>query len=146
MGLGQTTIAWRADGSVRFDNFSELRRRFADLKDWQGERIYDPQLQLLALVHLDHDCYEAAPFAADGLNRAAMMFNCYNGGKIGLLQDRSLCAQVPGCNPALWFGNIEQHSLKARTKVAGYGRSFFEISREYPRNVMFVRAPKYRGA
>lgn len=145
-GLAQTTIAWRSDGSVRFDNFAEARKKFRELKDWQGERIYDPRLQLRALVLMDRECYLAMPFAKDGLQRAAMTFACYNGGKQGVIQDRQLCRQLEGCDPSQWFGNIEKNSLKARAKVAGYGKSFFDISREYPRNIIYLHAPRYREA
>jgi hypothetical protein len=146
VGLGQTTIAYRADGSVRFDNFEESRRKFRELKDWQGDRIYDPRLQMRALVLMDRECHRVALFAKNGLNRAAMTFVCYNSGKAGLIQDRQLCRNVDGCDPSLWFGHIEKNSLKQRTRVAGYGKSFFEISREYPKNVIFIRAPKYMEA
>ena len=144
-GLGQVTKVWRADGSVRFDNFEEARRKYRELKDWSWERRFDARLQLRAMLLMDRDCYRAAPFASDGLNRAAMLFVCYNSGKGGLLQDRQLCRNVEGCDPSRWFGHIENHSLKARTKVAGYGKSFFEISREYPKSVIYVRSPKYKG-
>jgi hypothetical protein len=145
IGLGQVTRAWRADGSLRFDNFAELRRRFAELKDWQGERLYDPRLQMRAMLLMDRDGYRVATFAADGLNRAAMTFVVYNSGKTGLIQDRELCRAIAGCDASRWFGNIEKNSTKSRTRAAGYGRSFYEISREYPRKVL-ERAPKYRGA
>jgi hypothetical protein len=145
-GLGQITTAYREDGSVRFNNFEESKRKYKELRDWQWERRFDPRMQLRAMLLMDRDGYRVAEFAADGLNRAAMTFVVYNSGKAGLIQDRQLCRNVTGCNPALWFGNIEHHSLKARTRAAGYGKSFFEISREYPRNVIYVRADKYRRA
>jgi hypothetical protein len=144
IGLGQTTRAWRADGTLRFDNFEESRRKYRELKDWQGDRIYDPRLQMRAMLLMDRDGCRAAAFARDGLNLAAMCFVVYNSGKSGLLQDRQLCRNTPGCEPDLWFDNIERQSLKSRVRAAGYGKSFFEISREYPRKVIFERAPKYR--
>lgn len=145
-GLGAITIAYNADGSVRFDNFEESKRKYKELRDWQWQQRFDPRMQLRAMLLMDRDGYRVAEFAADGLNRAAMTFVVYNSGKAGLIQDRQLCRNVAGCNPALWFGNIEHHSLKARTRAVGYGKSFFEISREYPRNVINVRADKYRRA
>jgi membrane-bound lytic murein transglycosylase MltF len=108
--------------------------------------MYDPRLQLRALLLMDRDGYRVASFARDRRERAAMAFVVYNSGKAGLVQDRQLCREVPGCDPSRWFGHIEKNSLKARTRAAGYGKSFFEISREYPKNVIDVRAPRYLEA
>ncbi len=143
IGLGQTTIAYRADGSVRFDNFAELRRAHRELADYRGERMYDPKLQMRALLLMDRDGYRVGEFARNQLERAAMTFVVYNSGKAGLIQDRQLCRETPGCDPSRWFGNIERQSLKSRVRAPGYGKSFFEISREYPKNIITVRAPRY---
>ena len=43
-----------------------------------------------------------------------------------------------------WFGHVEHTSLKAKTAVPGYGKSFFEINREYVRNVMVTRTVRYQ--
>jgi hypothetical protein len=72
-----------------------------------------------------------------------MAFSAFIGGLGGVLWDRRLCSSVPGCDPNQWFGHVEHHSTKAKAAVAGYGKSFFEINREYVRNVMIVRRPKY---
>lgn len=142
-GLGQITKAYRADGSVRFDNFVEAKRKYRELKDWTWETRLDPRYQMRAMILMDKECFRVVPFAKDGLNRAAMMLVCYNSGLGGILQDRQLCRQEAGCDPDTWFNNIEKHSLKSRIKVQGYGKSFFDISREYPRKVLFVKAPNY---
>jgi len=54
-----------------------------------------------------------------------------------------VCSNTQGCNPRLWFGHIEHTSLKQKTAQAGYGKSFFEINREYAVNVVFKRRAKY---
>ena len=72
-----------------------------------------------------------------------MSFSAYNGGLGGVLQDRRLCAKVAGCDPDRWFGHVEHYSLKARTKSAGYGKSFFDINRGYVRAVMDERRQRY---
>jgi len=72
-----------------------------------------------------------------------MTFSAYNGGLGGALQDRKLCASVPKCNPNLWFGHVAAHSFKNKTKVHGYGQSFYDINREYVVNVLSKRRVKY---
>lgn len=70
---------------------------------------------------------------------AAMMFAGYNGGIGGVLADRKLCQATANCNPNLWWGNVEKTSGKSRVKWQGYGKSAFDINREYPYMIMRVR-------
>ncbi len=56
---------------------------------------------------------------------------------------RGVAAALAGCDPDRWFGHVEHHSLKARTKTAGYGNSFFDINRGYVRAVMDDRRYRY---
>lgn len=75
--------------------------------------------------------------------RLAMMLAGYNGGMGGVASDRRVCAATPGCDPSRWLGHAEHTSLKARTAVPGYGKSFFVTNREYPRNILFMRRARY---
>lgn len=137
-GLGQLTV------TPKFDNFKEARKLDASLADWRFEDRYDPVRQLRTLVLMDRSANRyLVKLVPDARERLAMSFSAYNGGLGGVLSDRRLCGQKPGCDPAKWFGNVELTSLKAKTKVAGYGKSFFDINREYVRNVMIVRRPRY---
>lgn len=80
--------------------------------------------------------------AASDRDRISFTLSAYNGGEGGLLKDRRLCANTPGCDPSKWFGHVEKTSTK--TKLPGpYRKSFFEINREYVTNV-FTRREKYR--
>lgn len=144
-GLGQITIAYRADGSERFNKFTELKREYASLSAWRWEDRYDPGYQLTAIVEMVHGLWKRVP-PADGTDAQwAFTLNAYNGGIGGLLQDRRFCANSAGCNPKLWFGHIETHSLKSRVPQPGYGgQSWFSISRGYVRNVLTIRRAKYR--
>jgi membrane-bound lytic murein transglycosylase MltF len=74
-----------------------------------------------------------------------MALAAYNGGLGGLAQDRRLCRATPGCDQSKWTGHVEKTSYKAKIAVKGYGKSFFEINREYVRNVMNIRKAKYTG-
>jgi len=137
-GLGQLTV------TPKFNNFKEARKLDVSLRDWQFADRYDPARQLRTLVLMDRAGYRRlASLVPDDRERLAMAFSAYNGGMGGVLQDRRLCASIAGCDPSRWFGNVELHSLKARAKTAGYGKSFYDINRGYVRSVMIDRRPRY---
>lgn len=144
-GLGQFTVAYRADGSERFNKFKELKSRYASLAGWRWENRFDPAQQLTAIVEMTHALWRRAPPAATSDDRWAFTDAAYNGGLGSLLQDRRLCANSAGCDPRRWFGHVETHSLKSRKPQPGYGgRSWFDINRDHVRNVLKVRRGKYR--
>ncbi len=142
-GLGQVTTAYNKDGSVRFDKQAELRRDYASLRGWTDDKMFDPHYQLLAVVEMDRGIYRRVAGAATTRDRLAFTLSAYNGGESGVRQDRVLCDNTDGCDPAKWFGNVEKYSLKTRKVNPGYGASAFQINREYIRNVMDLRRPKY---
>lgn len=136
-GLGQLTK------TARFDNFAEARKLHPTLRDWQWQDRYDAARQLRTMLLMDRGNYRRLPFVENARERLAMALAGYNGGMGGLLSDRRVCASVPGCNPDIWFGHVELHSLKAKRAAKGYGKSFFEINREYPRNIFGFRRQHY---
>lgn len=136
-GLGQLTV------TKKYDNFAAARGLHPSLRDWQWQDRYDPARQLRTMVLMDRAGFRRLSMVADEHERMAMAFAAYNGGMGGVLSDRRVCAAVPGCDPDQWFGHVEKHSLKAKTAVKGYGKSFFEINREYIRNIMQVRRVRY---
>lgn len=144
-GLGQITIAYNADRSERFNEYKNLRRKYASLSQWQWADRYDPGYQLIAIVEMTHALWRQAPPAADDDVHWAFTLVSYNGGLGGLLQDRRYCANSAGCNPQRWFGHIETHSLKSKAPQKAYGgQSWYSISRGYVRNVLTIRRAKYR--
>lgn len=143
IGIGQFTRAYRADGSLRFDKIAELSAAHPSLRGWGWANRYDGRYQLIALVEMDKAIYRRQKAAATPRDRLAFTLSAYNGGEGGLLQDRRLCANTQGCDPARWRGHVAEHSLKSRRPVAGYRHSFFHINREYVINVLDVRRQKY---
>lgn len=142
VGLGQITR------TARFDALAELRAQFPRQLApwaWEADALYDPRLQLRGLVLMDLRNWRAIQATADGAERLAMALAAYNGGLGGLASDRRACAGTPGCDPGRWWGHVERTSLKAKAAVAGYGKSFFEINREYVVNVVHVRRGRYLG-
>jgi hypothetical protein len=146
VGLGQITRTWRADGSTRFDSLAEMKSqnpRALQAWSWNDQSLYDPKLQLRALLLMDLRNWKALTDVPDKNERLAMALVAYNGGLGGLNQDRVACAGTKGCNRTKWWGHVEHTSLKQKTTVSGYGKSFYTINREYPRNILFVRRVRY---
>lgn len=142
VGLGQITR------TARFDALAELRAQFPQPLAgwaWEADTLYDARLQLRALVLMDLRNWRSLRDVPLDAERLAMALAAYNGGLGGLSSDRRACAGTPGCDPGRWWGHVEHTSLKARAAVAGYGKSFFEINREYVRNVVHVRRGRYLG-
>lgn len=147
-GFGQITVAYRADGSTRFNKFEELRAAHASLRDWTWENRYDPGYQLAAIVEMNLDLWRrlASAPGATVTDQWAFVLSSYNGGAAGVLQDRRLCSNTRGCDPARWFGHVERTSLKSRVPQPGYGnRSWYEINRSHVRNVLTIRRAKYQA-
>lgn len=136
-GLGQLTI------TPRFDNFATARGLHPSLRDWQFAERYDPARQLRTMVLMDRQAFVRLDMVENRMERFAMTLSAYNGGLGGVQSDRRICAQVDGCDPQQWFGHVERHSLKAKVVAHGYGKSFYQINREYVRNILYVRRTKY---
>jgi hypothetical protein len=147
-GFGQITVAYRADGSVRFNKFEELKTAHDSLRGWAWADRYNPGYQLTAIVEMTLGLWRrvATSPGATTEDQWAFVLSSYNGGVGGLLQDRRLCDNTAGCDPARWFGNVEKTSMKSKTPQAAYGgKSWYSINREYVRNVITIRREKYRG-
>lgn len=143
-GVGQITRAYRADGSIRFDALADLRGQYsAELAGWSWENVYSrPDLQIRALVLMSRDAARAFRSAP-----AMLAFGdaAYNGGAGGVQKERRACQLSAGCDAGQWFGHVEVHCLKSRQPLYG-SRSACDINRDHVRNVMHVRADKYRKA
>ncbi len=137
-GFGQFTI------TSRFNAFNEVKAMDPRLKNWSYDDRFNPEKQILAVIVKNRQNFKACrPLMQDDWNRLACAAASYNGGYGGFVSDRRLCSNTAGCNPRIWWGNVENTSLKSRTKWNGYGKSAYEINREYPVNTMKVRRPKY---
>ncbi len=142
-GFGQTTVAYNADGSERFNVFKEMQSLDPILKTWAWQNRFDPTMQLRALVVKNRIGYERISGAATDIDHLAFSLAGYNGGMSGVLSDRRLCQATPGCDHRRWFGHTEKYSNKSRTPWKGYGKSAFDINREYPRVIIFQLTPMY---
>lgn len=144
-GLGQITRAFRADGSVRFDALADMRARHPALAEWSWGNVYQrADLQLRAVVLMNRENYQAlARYIPNPRDTLAFADAAYNGGLGGVQADRRACGLKAGCDPKLWFGNVEQTCTKSRAPLYG-ARSACDINRDHVTNVMLVRSGKYR--
>lgn len=144
-GFGQTTVAYRENGTVLFNKFDELRQAYPTLRNWTWDDRYNVDMQLTAVVEMVHALFDRVKGAETINAHWAFTLSSYNGGAAGVLQDRRLCSNTTGCNPGLWFGNVENTSLKSKVPQPAYGgQSWFSINRQHVRNVMTIRRDKYQ--
>lgn len=148
-GFGQFTVAYNADGSERFNTWSDLKRKHGELKDWTWDRRFDPTLQLRALVLYDRQIYQMfADSTPDKFQALAFAYAGYNGGPAGTLKEIRMCKATPGCDPTRWEAGkgqagVESVSNKSRKPWNGYGDSAFSINRKYVRAILYEKVGRY---
>jgi hypothetical protein len=142
-GLGQITIIYNSDGSVKSSTFEELKKLGGKLATWRFEDRFDPEMQLRSMILTEKLLYHRIQFGtATDVDRLAFMLSAYNGGIGGILQDRRLC-QKPACDNSKWFGHVAVNSKKAKRPIIGYRTSFYDTNRCYPRYILMDRRPTY---
>jgi membrane-bound lytic murein transglycosylase MltF len=78
-----------------------------------GPDVFNPEWSIRAMVLYDLWLYERVPEAASEYDRWAFTLSSYNGGLGWVKRDVRLCDAAPGCDPEVWFGNVERHSSRA---------------------------------
>jgi hypothetical protein len=146
-GFGQLTRAWSAGGGLRFDTVDAVRAIDPGLAALSWANIYQrPDLQLRALVAMNHDCHlRIGRLVEDTDNKFCFCLAAYNGGYGCMQAERRACHLAGNCDPDQWFGHVERHCLKSKTKWKGYGASACDINREYVPNVFIIRREKYKS-
>jgi hypothetical protein len=137
-GFGQFTI------TPKFNAMEETKALHPSLKDWKYEDRFNVEKQMIGLVVKDRLHYrQCSKLMNPGLDTYSCAFSAYNGGFGGVMADRRLCANTSGCNPQVWFKNVETQSTKAKEPLPGYGQSFYQINRGYVRALIIERPRKY---
>jgi hypothetical protein len=137
-GLGQITV------TSRFNVFEEVKQLEPRLRGWQWEDRFNARNQMIAIMAMVKRNFGIFRAAENQFEQFAMALAAYNGGIGGVQSDQRICRNNEGCNPNIWFGHVEHYSLKSKTKVQGYGQSFFDINRAYPKDILFERRLKYK--
>ena len=135
-GLGQLT------NTPRYNNFEYVKTLNASLSEWEFEDRFNAENQIVAMLAMDKVCL--FPDSASLVDSQAFMLACYNGGRGGVISDKLICQNTKGCDARKWFGHVENTSNKSRQKWQGYGRSAFDINRDYPRDILYNRIKKYQ--
>lgn len=145
VGLGQVTIAYNSDGTVRFDSLKEMRDKYYnELKEAKWESINQkPDLQIKIIVLMIKDLYKGLYNVKDKVNRLYMTDACYNGGCGGVQKERRACGLAKDCDPNIWFDNVERYCLKSKKVLYGK-RSACDINRHHVVDVFNNNLPKYQ--
>lgn len=143
-GLVQLTVAYRADGSERFNSYREAVRTFPALAGWDWrEDPYSVRHQLAYLVLQDRANFgRVTRLGIDDPEqawRAGLV--CYNAGPGRVLKRRAY-ALAEGLPADRWTGGLEDAHGPAEDRVL-YGRPLWQLVNEYPLKIL-RRAEKYR--
>lgn len=130
---------------MRFDALHDLRAKYPkELYEWNWNNVYDrPDLQAKGIILMMRDNYNAfRPYAASDMDAYAFADAAYNGGSKDLSLERRACKISSNCDPAKWFGHVENYCVKGNIPLYGQ-RTACMINREHVTNVLKVRADKY---
>jgi len=144
-GFAQLTRAWDAQGRQRFDALAEVRQLDPQgLQAFTWATVYQrPDLQLRAIVVKARATWaRLLPVVPGTQAQLDMLDAAWNGGLMGVLNERRACAAAPGCDPDQWRGHVERHCLKSRRPLYA-GRSACDINRHHVVDVRQVRQPRY---
>jgi membrane-bound lytic murein transglycosylase MltF len=145
IGLSQITIAYTSTGAIRFDNFTEARKKYAELKDWKYEDRFDAEKHIIyAIKEIQWLYIKFNKPEYDNVTRYALSLASYNGGLGGILKEVAMCKSDPECDSTYWFCNIANKSMRSKVPVKGYSKSFWQINREYPIRIMFININKVK--
>lgn len=144
-GIFQQTRAYRTDGSIRFDALQELKDKHSILSEWNWNNVYiRADLQLAAVVLKTQDDFKKLYMIKDPIERLKFVDSSYNGGMGGVNSDRRACGLRKGCDPQIWFDNVEHTCMKSKKPIYGTRTACF-INREHTEMVFKVRSNKYKA-
>ena len=146
IGLSQVTIAYNADGTERFNNFKEAKRKYSEaLSAWDFEDKYEPRYHILFTVLEDKTNFMRMRLLfKDSVNRWAGTLVSYNAGPGRVNSRFAICKITPGCDTSKWFGGLDKVASPAEKKLI-YGVPLQERVNDYPADVIFKRSKKYMG-
>lgn len=147
LGLGQLTRAWDVKGKLRFDNLEAYRSKYPrDLWELSWDTFKNrPDLQIRVTVLMVRDIEKRFIDIKDPYERFKMTDSAYNGGESHVKRAREACKLTKGCNPSVWYSNVEIHLPKSKAPDARYGgQSMYSINTKHVRDVFENRMPKFK--
>lgn len=141
-GLAQMTIAYRSNGSERFNIYREAVRWKA-LKRWDWQSApYNERYQLTFMILQDRMNFGMMrPMFRDDVEAWKATLVCYNAGRGRVLARRAI-ARSRDSPTDRWTGGLDAaHGPKEDRRL--YGRPLWQAVNEYPIKI-FRRAEKYR--
>ena len=144
-GIFQLTKAYRADGSIRFDSLEGMKKQHEDeLEDLNWDTIWvRPDLQIRAGILMTRDNYRALYKINSPYERLNMTDSAYNCGMGCVNKARVECGLRKGCDPQVWFGNVEKIQTLSLKPIYGT-QSPYSINRLHVYNVRMIRMEKYK--
>lgn len=147
VGFFQMTRAWNSSGVLRFDNVTMLAKKYrTHLGELSWSNIKQrPDLQLRAGVLLWMESYNGFPAMEEGIERMKFADSSFNGGISHVRKSRQICTLTKGCNPNVWYSNVEKYLPKSKTPDRRYGgRSMYDINTHHVRDIFENRMDKYK--
>lgn len=147
-GIMMLTRTWRSNGEIRFDTLTRLTKKYkSHLKGLNWSSVYrSKRLSVRAGIFLMLDDWiSLEKKGVPECERPPMLISAYNQGMGGVNQDRRICGLTKGCDPDIWFGNVEKVKRPwFSTRVLYSRRTAWDINRTHVKNVFNRRLPKYR--
>lgn len=138
-GLAQMTI------TKNFNIYKEAVK-YKPLRDWNWEADpYNPQRQVTFMVLQDMGNFNTVKkmFSSDE-DRWAGALVAYNAGLGTVLKRRAVALKTIPDRSSKWFGGLDGVRLSYESRLL-YGRNLGEMRNDYPRLILKVRSPKYKG-
>jgi uncharacterized membrane protein len=145
VSFSQLTIAYNANGTVRFNKFEEAKARYKELQRWEWKDRFNAEKNFIFIVLEDRRNFMLMkPYFQDNLNRWAALMIAYNAGSGTVWNRRAICKTTEGCDSSKWFGGLDTVRMLFENKLL-YGRPLWKARNEYPDKIIFQRSPKYMG-
>ena len=144
VGLGQITRAYSESGMIRLDVLTDLKKRYPrELSELTWDNIKERgDLQIRAVLLLWLSNYNRIPEHISDFDKMAIADSAYNGGYGFIIKDRKVCGLKSGCDPNIWFNNLE--TINNRGNRILYGtRTANDINRHHVRDVLLDKMNKY---
>lgn len=144
IGLGQLTRTWK-NGKLRFDTLADMKRAYPrELGELSWSTIQNrSDLQIRTMIVMTRDNYKSLYAVKDTYERTKMADSAYNGGRLNVERSRRVCAMSKGCNPQIWFNNVERYNQKPNVILYG-DRTVRQINNHHVRDVFEVRIHKFQ--